>query len=91
MRPRVLPAALVLAMLAGSLQASGPAPSAEGEGEAEGEEQQLDPGQAALPGTMRRHGVIGRLTVPEGVNILDADILARMRDRLVIYTQEHAE
>ncbi|SFT09205.1 hypothetical protein SAMN04488040_3119 [Sulfitobacter marinus] len=44
-----------------------------------------------LPASMQRHGVIGRVPLPDGMDILDADILARMRDRLIILSQTPKE
>ncbi|MBW4961670.1 hypothetical protein [Sulfitobacter sp. CW3] len=43
-----------------------------------------------LPASMRHHGVIGHVPLPDGMDILDADILARMRDRLIVFSQ-HVE
>lgn len=55
------------------------------------EEAEAGPTEPPLPASMRRHGVIGRVPLPDGMDILDADILARMRERLVIYSQSAQE
>jgi hypothetical protein len=72
--------ALALLAQAGAADAAGPS-HAEEETE---EKPEIDPAEAALPNTMRRHGVIGHVPRQEGLDILDAEILAGMRARLVM-------
>ena len=52
------------------------------------EAENIDPAIAALPASMRRHGVAGHVPPPEGLEILDPDILARMRERLILISQD---
>jgi hypothetical protein len=78
MRGCLLLALLALWAVPDMGQAAG-APEAEEETEAE-----AGPTEPPLPASMRRHGVIGRVPLPDGMDILDPDILARMRERLVL-------
>lgn len=76
MSPRALILPLLLALFAGPLQAAGPAKDKEAE-------EQVDP-EAGLPESMRQHGVIGHVPPLTGLPLLDPEILARMRERLVV-------
>ncbi|WP_341232984.1 hypothetical protein [uncultured Sulfitobacter sp.] len=78
MRGCLLLALLALWAVPDTGQAAG-APEAAEETEAE-----AGPTEPPLPASMRRHGVIGRVPLPDGMDILDPDILARMRERLVL-------
>lgn len=74
---RLALAALLLAAPAGAALAAGPAEPAEA---AEPEDA---PGPYDhLPRSLVPQGVIGRMSLPEGLPLLDADILELMRSRL---------
>lgn len=49
---------------------------------------EADDTKSALPATFEKHGIIGRITLPDGIAVLDSDVLSQMRDRLVAYMLE---
>jgi len=80
---RHIPLALaLLGSLAVPALAAGPAPD-----ETPKDGTQANPA-TPLPPTMRRHGVIGHIVLPESIDLLETGILAQMRDRLVIQAQD---
>lgn len=82
MSPRALILPLLLALLAGPLQAAGPAKE-----KGDKAEEDVDPA-AGLPNSMRQHGVIGHVPPSIGLPLFDPAVLARMRERLVIQARE---
>ncbi|WP_411975761.1 hypothetical protein [Sulfitobacter faviae] len=80
MRP--LPLIALIALLAGSGLAAGPAKEKDAE-----EVDKTAEAEARLPNSMRRHGVIGHVPPMEGLPLLDAEVLERMRERLIVLSQ----
>lgn len=72
---------LLLALLSGPALT---APAAKDEVEDTKEAQPADP---ALPASMQLHGVIGHVPPMKGLPLLDPEILARMRERLIVQSQ----
>tara|TARA_R110002049_G_scaffold29972_2_gene101933 strand:- start:25329 stop:25595 length:267 start_codon:yes stop_codon:yes gene_type:complete len=86
---RMLPLALAAYWaLTGPGHAAGSAAAKEEPAE---DETKADPTAPILPASMRRHGVIGHVVAPEGVDILDPHMLSQMRDRLIIYVQDNGK
>ncbi len=79
---RQLTLCVLLALLAGPAFAAAKAKEKDTD-KAEKEE----PAEPALPASMREHGVIGHVPPMEGLPLIDADILARMRERLIVLSQ----
>ncbi|MFG6564540.1 hypothetical protein ACGYLI_09980 [Sulfitobacter sp. 1A13421] len=80
MRP--LPLIVLIALLAGPGLAAGPAKEKDAE-----EVDKTAEAEARLPNSMRRHGVIGHVPPMEGLPLLDAEMLERMRERLIVLSQ----
>ncbi|MDF3350951.1 MULTISPECIES: hypothetical protein [unclassified Sulfitobacter] len=80
MRP--LPLIALIALLAGPGLAAGPAKEKDAE-----EVDKTAEAEARLPNSMRRHGVIGHVPPMEGLPLLDAEVLERMRERLIVLLQ----
>ena len=80
MRP--LPLIALIALLAGPGLAAGPAKEKDAE-----EVDKTAEAEARLPNSMRRHGVIGHVPPMEGLPLLDAEVLKRMRERLIVLLQ----
>ena len=80
MRP--LPLIVLIALLAGPGLAAGPAKEKDAE-----EVDKTAEAEARLPNSMRRHGVIGHVPPMEGLPLLDAEVLERMRERLIVLLQ----
>ncbi|KZY53089.1 hypothetical protein HKX23_11830 [Sulfitobacter sp. KE29] len=80
MRP--LPLIVLIALLAGPGLAAGPAKEKDAE-----EVDKTAEAEARLPNSMRRHGVIGHVPPMEGLPLLDAAVLERMRERLIVLSQ----
>ncbi|WPZ22487.1 hypothetical protein T7987_04385 [Sulfitobacter faviae] len=80
MRP--LPLIVLIALLAGPGLAAGPAKEKDAE-----EVDKTAEAEARLPNSMRRHGVIGHVPPMEGLPLLDAEVLERMRERLIVLSQ----
>ncbi|MEQ5826927.1 hypothetical protein J3456_06090 [Sulfitobacter sp. NFXS29] len=80
MRP--LPLIALIALLAGPGLAAGPAKEKDAE-----EVDKTAEAEARLPNSMRRHGVIGHVPPMEGLPLLDAEVLERMRERLIVLSQ----
>ncbi|MFG6579599.1 hypothetical protein ACGYK1_09370 [Sulfitobacter sp. 1A13191] len=80
MRP--LPLIALIALLAGPGLAAGPAKEKDAE-----EVDKTAEAEARLPNSMRRHGVIGHVPPMEGLPLLDAEMLERMRERLIVLSQ----
>ncbi|MFG6583209.1 hypothetical protein [Sulfitobacter sp. 1A12779] len=80
MRP--LPLIVLIALLAGPGLAAGPAKKKDAE-----EVDKTAKAEARLPNSMRRHGVIGHVPPMEGLPLLDAEVLERMRERLIVLSQ----
>ncbi|MEX3314463.1 hypothetical protein [Sulfitobacter sp. PS-8MA] len=72
----------MLALLAGPALA---APAAQEEA---GDTAKDAPAAPALPASMQSHGVIGHVPPLTGLPLLDPEILARMRERLIVLSQE---
>ncbi|MFG6568470.1 hypothetical protein [Sulfitobacter sp. 1A13679] len=80
MRP--LPLIALIALLAEPGLAAGPAKEKDAE-----EVDAAAEAEARLPNSMRRHGVIGHVPPMEGLPLLDAEVLERMRERLIVLSQ----
>ena len=80
MRP--LPLIALIALLAGPGLAAVPAKEKDAE-----EVDKTAEAEARLPNSMRRHGVIGHVPPMEGLPLLDAEVLERMRERLIVLLQ----
>ena len=80
MRP--LPLIALIALLAGPGLAAGAAKEKDAE-----EVDKTAEAEARLPNSMRRHGVIGHVPPMEGLPLLDAEVLERMRERLIVLSQ----
>ena len=80
MRP--LPLIVLIALLAGPGLAAGPTKEKDAK-----EVDKTAEAEARLPNSMRRHGVIGHVPPMEGLPLLDAEVLERMRERLIVLSQ----
>lgn len=80
MRP--LPLIALVALLAGPGLAAGPAKEKDAE-----EVDKTAEAEARLPNSMRQHGVIGHVPPMEGLPLLNAEVLERMRERLIVLSQ----
>ena len=79
---RALPLIVLIALLAGPGLAAGPAKEKDAK-----EADKTAEAEARLPNSMRRHGVIGHVHPMEGLPLLDAAVLERMRERLIVLSQ----
>jgi len=83
---RQLTICAMLALLAGPALSA--AAAKEDDGDKAESEEATGP---ALPASMRRHGVIGHVPPMESLPLIDPAILARMRERLILLSQEAKE
>lgn len=77
---RHLTIAMLLALLAGPASAAAAAKEKD-------EVKEEEPTEPALPASMRQHGVIGHVPPMEGLPLINPEILARMRERLIVLSQ----